>query len=516
MSAPLLPHESARLAALGRYGILDTPPEEAFDRVTRLAARVLNVPVALVNFVDRERQWSKACYGASPGEAPRKDAFCTWTVFGEDVLVVPNARQDGRFAQLESVQRGEIAFYAGAPLITPEGHVIGTLCVLDRQPRSFGPGDEETLRMLAALVMDELELRLRTQELVRARDHAQTLRDLAELMNEPLAPRDMSRRALALLHGRMALDWSGLLHLRRSGPSVISDRMGEGGAAFGLRLRRRLNLQADPLWAALAVRDRLFLDGAPAMRNKFPHLAPDELGSVAWTHLHVGGQGQEQEGPYVLLLARLRCPAPWTPEDRALLDAAARSVGIALERTRHVQALERAALTDALTGLGNRRALDTALDEADRRHRQTGLGYALGIVDLDGMKRVNDERGHEAGDTLLREFAGQLAAVPGLGAYRLGGDEYALLQRQTLPADDWAATARQELRRVVADAEQHVQAQGYPAGASLGVAVVPEDAPDATAALRIADGWMYIRKRQRRPERNAPVRVQEQEPEASR
>ena len=507
-AAPLPPHESERLAALGRYGVLGTPPEEAFDRVTRLTARVLNVPLAAVNFVDRERQWSKACYGRVPGELPRRQSMCAWTVVQAEVVVVRDARQDPRFADLDAVQRGELGFYAGAPLVTPDGHVIGTLCVMDTQPHAFGPNEEETLRILAALVMDELELRLRTQELVRARDHAGTLRDLAELMNEPLAPRDMSRQALALLHGRMALDWSGLLHLRRGAPAVLSDRMGEGGAAFGLRLRRRLAVPDDPLWTALAVRERLFLDDAHSMAQKFPHLQGGELGSMAWTHLHVEGQGQEHDSLYVLLLARLRCPAPWTPEDRALLDAAARSVGIALERARHVRALERAALTDALTGLGNRRALDTALDEADRRQRRTGLGYALGIVDLDGMKRVNDERGHESGDALLRAFAERLTA-PGLTAYRLGGDEYALLLTQGRQADDWAGSAVQTLERVVGEAEAHVQALDYPAGASLGVATVPGDAPNATAALRIADGWMYIHKRKRRPERGSPVRPHE-------
>jgi len=516
-AAPLPLHEPERLAALVRYGVLDTPGEEAFDRVTRLTARVLRMPVAQVNFVDGQRQWSKACSGLPGAELPRGESFCAWTVFMGDVLVVPDARRDDRFEVYASVLGDEVAFYAGAPLLTPDGHAIGTLCVMDSQPHSFGPHEVETLRMLAALVMDELELRLRTQELVRARDHARTLRDLAELMNEPLEPREMTRRALALLHSRMALDWSGLLHLRPGGPSVLSDRMGEGGAAFGLRLRRRLAVQDDPLWAALSQRETLFLDGPEQMHREFPHLHAGEQGSLAWIHLHVAGRWTdgrwaEREGPYVLLLTRLNHPAAWTPEERALLEAAARSVGVALERAGQVQMLERAALTDALTGLGNRRALDAALDEADRAWTARGQKYVLGIVDLDGMKRINDERGHESGDALLREFAARLSA-PGVSAYRLGGDEYALLCAQPTSlappeTSDWPQTALQTLTEVVAGAERHVRDLGYPVGASLGLASVPHDAPDATAGLRIADTRMYARKRERRGQREGDGRLE--------
>lgn len=221
-----------------------------------------------------------------------------------------------------------------------------------------------------------------------------------------------------------------------------------------------------------------------------------QLGSAAWLHVQV--EGGLPEGAHVLLLARLGEPAVWTPEERLLLEAAAQSVGVALERAEHVQALRRAALRDALTDLGNRRALDDALDTADRRFQQTGGGYVLGVVDLDGMKRVNDERGHASGDMLLREFARALPS-PGLSAYRLGGDEYALLlELRPGEAPQGAAGA---LRRQVEGAVRQVQALGYVADASLGVACVPQEAPDATDALRRADARMYAEKRARHASR---------------
>ncbi|EYB68454.1 hypothetical protein DEIPH_ctg023orf0044 [Deinococcus phoenicis] len=509
-AAPLPPDEPERLAALARYDVLGTPPEEAFDRITRLTAQVLGVPVAAVNFLTLERQWSKACVGELPGELPLADSLCRWTVLGPEVLVVPDARQDPRFRENPFVRAGQIVLYAGAPLITPEGVRIGTLCVTDDRVRPFGPEQAETLRLLAGLVMDELELRRRTQELTRARDHARTLRDLAELMNEPLGPEEMARLGLGLLHERMRLDWSALLHLTPRGPAVLSAHAGEGHDAFGEVLLERLVVKGSPLWTALTTHGRVFLDGDLALAGEasFPHLLEAGLRSVAWLHLQVGGAREDRGGePYVLVLARLGQAAAWTPEERALLEAAARSVGVALERVEHVWSLERAARTDALTGLSNRRALDEALDEADRRVAATGLGYVLGVVDLDGMKRVNDERGHASGDDLLREFAGRLVA-PGISAYRLGGDEYALLHLQPeFPeveapgAEEFPEAAAQALVTLVAAAEHAVRVRGYPAGASLGVATVPEDAPDATDALRTADARMYARKRERRAAR---------------
>ncbi|GAA5534599.1 diguanylate cyclase [Deinococcus aluminii] len=493
-AAPLPPDEPARLAALARYGVLDTPPEEAFERLARLAAHVLEVPVAGVALVDGSRQWEKASFGKPRGEVPRAEALDAWTVLGTEVLVVPDARQDPRLAGHPAVRSGQVVLYAAAPLLTPDGHAIGTLSVTDDRVRPFGPGQAETLRLLAAVVMDELELRRRTRELVRARDHARTLRELAELLNEPLGPQELARRALTLLHARMPLDWSGLLHLTPGGPAVLGDHAGERGAAFGLILRERLALEDGPLWAALVGQDRVFLDDYAAAAERCPYLLAAGLRSAAWLHL-----GGTREGQVVLVLARLGRAAAWTPGERALLEAAARSVGTALERVGYVWSLERAAQTDPLTGLGNRRALDEALDEAERRRAGTGLGYALGVVDLDGMKHVNDERGHASGDDLLREFAGQLAA-PDVAAYRLGGDEYALLHLR--PASPEAAV--RVLVDLVAAAERHVRARGYPAGASLGVATVPGDAPDATTALRTADARMYARKRERRAARMHP------------
>lgn len=484
--------EAERLAALHAYLSLDSLPGEAFDRLTALAAQVLGVPYAVVNFVGEDWQFTVASHGADLAGlvSVREEVPCSLTVLGQGVVVIEDLAADPRFSHHPEVGPDSVArvrMYAGAPLVTAGGQAIGTLCVFDTRVRSLADSEREVLSSLARVVMDELDLHLTAGELTRARDHARTLRDLAELMHEGLSPEDTAGRTLALLHGRMRLDWSGLLRLTPGGFEVLRDQAGERGEAYRAVMREALPLEGTALWAATRRHEHVFLDDV-TRGGAFAHLRAAGLRSAAWLYLRDGPEGH----PYVLALARLGEPAAWTPDERGLLEAAVRSVAVALERAEHVQALERAALTDPLTGLGNRRALDEALDEAARLHAGAGAGYVLAVVDLDGMKRVNDERGHASGDDLLRAFALALHA-PGVGAYRLGGDEYALLQ--VAPPDPRAA--RRTLAALVGEAARHVRALGYPADASVGVAGVPEDARDATAALRTADTRMYAQKREK-------------------
>jgi len=152
--------EAERLAALRRYEILDTPPEPAFDRIVRLASYLFGAPMSLVSLIDESRQWFKARQGIDTPQTPRSMAFCAHAILGDDVLVVTDARADRRFADNPLVT-GEpnIRFYAGAPLRTPEGRRLGTLCVMDRRPRTLDDEKRALLADLSALVVDALELR---------------------------------------------------------------------------------------------------------------------------------------------------------------------------------------------------------------------------------------------------------------------------------------------------------------------------------------------------------------------
>lgn len=158
MKKPDLPaNESARIAALCSLDILDTPPELRFDRITRIAQRHFKVPIALVSLVDSERQWFKSRPGLNAPETHRDISFCGHAILSEDIFYVPNALDDVRFADNPLVT-GELnlRFYAGAPLHSPSGERIGTLCLIDQQPRQFSPDELSVLRDLADSVEAEL------------------------------------------------------------------------------------------------------------------------------------------------------------------------------------------------------------------------------------------------------------------------------------------------------------------------------------------------------------------------
>lgn len=161
LAEPAVPvNEDQRLQALRRYDILDTPPERAFDDITMLASLVCGVPIAMVNLVERERQWSKSVVGPVPHELPRKLSFCAHAILQpERLMEVSDALQDERFADSPLVAvEGGVRFYAGVPLVSPDGYALGSLCVLDTQPRDLTDPQREALKALGRQVVTQLEL----------------------------------------------------------------------------------------------------------------------------------------------------------------------------------------------------------------------------------------------------------------------------------------------------------------------------------------------------------------------
>ena len=159
-TATLPPDETARLQALYRYDVLDTAPEEVFDRITRLASEVAGVPISLISLVDAQRQWFKSKVGLDVRQTPRDVAFCAHAILGDGPFTVPDATRDRRFHDNPLVTGGpQVRFYMGIPLAVPEGPSVGTLCVIDRKPRRLSKSQQACLNDLAHMVVREMELR---------------------------------------------------------------------------------------------------------------------------------------------------------------------------------------------------------------------------------------------------------------------------------------------------------------------------------------------------------------------
>jgi GAF domain-containing protein len=180
MTAPKPKNDQQRLKVLWQYDVLDTVPEEVFDDLTDLAAHICEAPIALISLIDEDRQWFKSRVGVTLTETSRDISFCAHAISSDGLFIVPDATKDKRFKFNPLVTGApKIRFYAGAPLVTPDGHALGTLCVLDKAPRTLNTDQQQALRVLAHHVMTQLELRRHARELASAReDTHQTKADL--------------------------------------------------------------------------------------------------------------------------------------------------------------------------------------------------------------------------------------------------------------------------------------------------------------------------------------------------
>jgi GAF domain-containing protein len=188
MKPPIPKDEKKRLQVLWQYDVLDTVPEEVFDDLTELAARICGAPIALITLVDENRQWFKSRVGLTVSETSRDISFCGHAILQSDLFIVPDATKDKRFADSRLVKSSpKIRFYAGAPLVTPDGHALGTLCVIDNVPRELSADQKTALRVLARHVMNQLELRRHSRELADAHKLREQMRDDLEKANAEIA-----------------------------------------------------------------------------------------------------------------------------------------------------------------------------------------------------------------------------------------------------------------------------------------------------------------------------------------
>ena len=287
-------NEAERLAAVRRYDILDTPPDGALDRVTRLAADMFRVPISIVSIVDHDRIWFKSHHGVEVEEIPRDPGLCASAILDGEPWILSDAKVDPR-ALANPLVAGDfgLRFYAGVPLRTHDGFNLGTLCVIDRKPRPFGQHEVARLADLAAIVMDELELRLSSRRALaekeilfrevhhRVKNNLQVVSSLLAVQSRSL-PREIRAHFEESLRRIHAM---GLLHERfYKGHSVeaidLSAYLGELLEsmidAFGLRGRVTPRVDGPPIRIELDIGTPLALLSAEVIANACKHAFPGE------------------------------------------------------------------------------------------------------------------------------------------------------------------------------------------------------------------------------------------------
>lgn len=161
--------EAARIAALNRYAILDSEPEQSFDDLVNLAAHICQTPMAMLSLVDDHRQWFKSKFGVQVRETPKDSSICAHAIQQRDLFIVPDTLKDERFRENPLVTGDpHVRFYAGTPLVNEDGYALGTLCVVDREPRELDPAQKEAISALGRLALRQMELRMNLQLLKEA------------------------------------------------------------------------------------------------------------------------------------------------------------------------------------------------------------------------------------------------------------------------------------------------------------------------------------------------------------
>ncbi|HVH42162.1 MAG TPA: diguanylate cyclase [Labilithrix sp.] len=451
-AARLPEDEDERIGALRKYRILDTEPERAFDRVTSLAARFFEVPIAFISLVDSERQWFKSCVGLEAKETSRDVSFCAHAILSTDPLVIPDTEKDPRFAGNPHVVGAPfIRFYAGAPLPSRSGHNIGTLCVVDTKPRDVEREKLTALRELAAMVVDELELRIATREL---EVQSTVLRSIFDSAGDGIVVADENgkfqffNQAAERILGMGSTDAS---------PSSWSSRYGV------FHVDQTTPFPAPELPLARALR------GEPTDHIELFIRNPMVPGGV-----------------FISLTGRpMRDPSG---KNRGGVVTFADVTELRKARAE----LAMLATTDPLTGLPNKRAfaerLDLLVAEAGR-----GRKFALVMADVDHFKRVNDTFGHSAGDEVLVAVSRALKSrvrKTDLVA-RCGGEEFCILITDV--DDERAVRVAEKLREAVATITDPVNIT-----ASFGVCTWGVSRTTGQAISKAADEALYQAKREGR------------------
>jgi diguanylate cyclase (GGDEF)-like protein len=498
--------EKRRLVALEKLGILDTPPEERFDRLVRIARQFYHVKTALFTVLDDKRQWFKSKDGIDASETPRSVAFCDHAIRQDRAFIVEDAAQDPRFKSNPLVTGDpHIRFYAGIPVREPSGFKLGSLCIIDDKPRQIQEVDLDVLRTLASLIEDELECAYLTggdegdvavSHLSRAIQRAQNV----------FLTNDNERAAFELM-------LADLLSLTGSQFGFIGEVLYHHDGKPYLKVGAITNIAWSPetqaLFQQVERRGMLFerldnllgaglLSGGVVLTNNYASDA--RRGGLPPGHPPIAsyiGLPVYSGGDLIGLVGLANRVGGYKESIADDLAPLLQTVGTLIERKRlyqekreHQLSLEQAANFDALTGLPNRRRLTELFEQELFEAKQRKGTVAVCFIDLDGFKEINDEHGHSVGDAVLKSIAERLKnTVRGHDLIaRLGGDEFVAILRDV---DDERVYSRilEAIRQPISYRHFVLHLSG-----SMGVTVYPDDDADTDLLLRHADQAMYAAK----------------------
>lgn len=442
------PTEHERLLELESLQILDTPPEERYDRITRIAQVALDAPIALVSLIDEQRQWFKSRQGLDVPETPRDISFCGHAVAEDRMLIVQDAAEDRRFSDNPLVA-GEprIRFYAGQVLHGPRGFPIGTLCVIDRRPRVVSGAQIQVLRDLAALVEQELSAAHLAEDWKRNRERSRFFEELVDTARDLVEAVDATGRIVYVNNGwRVALGYE---------DAPVPERIFDVIAPEEHAHCRELFAEAQ------AGKD------VSAIETVFLTRTGERVAVAGNVRLYArGGQTYTQAVFHDI-----------------------RSAVKARESLREL------AMADALTGLLNRRGLAERSSAMFALSIRNERALSVAMLDLDHFKRINNSFGHGAGDRVLQRLGRLLASRARASdlVARLGGEEFCLVLPETNVAD--ARAFVDSLRIAFSESGR----SDPPAATfSAGIAAQTKGAATLESLLVAADVALYQAKREGR------------------
>jgi diguanylate cyclase (GGDEF)-like protein len=444
---PVAPNEEQRLQEILGYDCPDGSAEASLDQICLLAQSLFNVPIVLVTLIGRDQQKFLAKCGVNADGTSRKDAFCSYAILDDDVLIVGDATRDPRFFENPLVTGDmRIRFYAGAPLIVRPGIRLGTLCVIDTKPRAFSAEETARLRMLATIAVNELRRRRVTIDLKRQQELSAQIARLAKVGSWAW---DVATKALM---------WSEETYRIFEVPLDVTPTRD-----------MVTNFWDDEIKADVAHGlERLVNDGI-AFDRELPIVTA--AGARRWVR---------------------SVAAPELANGK--VSRIVGSIQDITEQREQAAKMERLAFRDALTGLPNRALFQIRLSQAVTQAEERGSKVGLLMIDLDHFKDVNDTLGHAAGDALLRFASEQLLSVyRGTDIVaRLGGDEFAIIVPDLADLDDLTAPT-ERLRDLLRDPRQR-DGKHLSISASIGATLYPDDDVTAAGLLRNAEIALYRAK----------------------